>query len=474
MSIYLANYWSLYSEFIDATQELKYRDIPLGLMTNFYQQINDELREEMGSPDFRLKLKHSSIEVQHQIQPFFEDKLGPLYQPVKSNLEGKLLINLDYIRISETTISEYFSGDQAMILSRSRAPELYGIPNICSLDYKQDTRAVSDKLVQRADAIFAAYTEHPAFSNEFFCKTFIQRIPAIVDTIEMVFNLYRQIPVAAVMVGTTEDVASRTLAVVAGMQGIPSVCLQHGILMGEEAFIPVFSSHIGIYGQYEHDWYRSRGLDAERIVITGHPRYDDIFTAKPGPKDDFRETYSLDPRKITLLFATGPSLDEHKTRTLLTELAAQPGFQLLIKPHPWELSKKRIALYTELASIYENIHVVTDRKADTRALIMNSDAVVATLSTVALEGLLFNKPVFVFKFIQANREYHYYDALERYIQEEPADLTYIIARYYSSNLEKISYRAVKNRFLEQSYQIGNSGRVLADLLDTLIHGGTNL
>lgn len=285
---------------------------------------------------------------------------------MKSNLKGKILINLDYIRMSEQTISEHFSGDSAMILSRSRADELFGIPNVYSLGYKQDTKAAAEELVQRAADLFAKAEGHPAFSNEFFTQTFLSRIPTIVDTIEMVFNLYNDLPVAAVMVGTTEDVASRTLAVVAGIKGIPSVCLQHGILMGEEAFIPVFSSHVGIYGQYEHDWYTRRGLEAERIVIIGHPRYDDIFTAPHTPKDSFRETYQLDPHKVTLLIATGPTLDEYKIRTLLTQLASHPQFQLIIKPHPWELSKKLISLYTEYEEEYSNVHVVTDRKADTR------------------------------------------------------------------------------------------------------------
>lgn len=467
MSVYLSNYWSLYSEFIHVTKDLKYRNIPIALMTNFYQQIDDELRSDMGSKEFAMQLKHSSIKEQHQIQPFFETVVAPLNQPLRSNRNGKILINLDYIRISETTISEHFSGDQAMILSRSRAAELYGIPNVCSLDFKEDIKQAAEELVSKATSILANHEGHPAFSNDFFSQTFIKRIPAIVEAIEMVFNLYDHIPVAALMVGTTEDVVSRTLAVVAGMKGIPSVCLQHGILMGEEAFIPVFSSHIGIYGEYEHEWYVARGLEDKRIVITGHPRYDDIFTSIPPSKGSFIDLYELDPHKTTLLIATGPTLNENKIQALITELAANPKFQIVIKPHPWELSKKLISLYTGLESQHNNIRVVTDRKADTRNLIMNSDAVVATLSTVALEGLLFNKPVFVYNFIEANREYDYYNALEKYIQKEPGELTTIVSLYYSSNKEKLHYRAVKNKFLLQSYSIRHSGRELSELINRL-------
>lgn len=72
MSVYLSNYWSLYSEFIHVTKDLKYRNIPIALMTNFYQQIDDELRSDMGSKEFAMQLKHSSIKEQHQIQPFLK------------------------------------------------------------------------------------------------------------------------------------------------------------------------------------------------------------------------------------------------------------------------------------------------------------------------------------------------------------------------------------------------------------------
>ncbi|KHL93561.1 hypothetical protein QW71_22985 [Paenibacillus sp. IHB B 3415] len=468
MSIYLSNYWSLYSEFINVFKDLKYRGIPIALMTNFYQQINDELRSDMGREDFVMKLNDSGINQPNQIQPFFETMVAPLYQPYKANANGKILINLDYTRISQKTISDHFSGEHTMILSRSRAAEYYGIPNVCIGNYKRETGCASEELIRIAASIVAEHAGHPAFGNPFFSQTFLKRIPGIVDAIDTVVHLYDQIPIAVVIMGTTEDVVSRTLAIVAGMKGIPSVCLQHGILMGEEAFIPVFSSHIGIYGEYEKKWYVDRGLEEKRIAVIGHPRYDDIFNSPQPSKAAFIETYDLDPNKITLLLATGPNLDADKIQTLITELAANEKFQLIIKPHPWELSKKLISIYTDLELKYNSVHVIKDRKVDTRDLIMNSDGVIATLTTVALEGLLFNKPVFVYRFVQANREYEYYNSLDNYVQKEPAELTQIVSKYYSSNKEKLNYEAVKNKFLLNSYTTQHSGRELSNLINQLI------
>lgn len=469
MSIYLSNYWSLYSEFIHVFKNLKYRNIPIALMTNFYQQIDDELRSAMEQVNFGMKLNDVGIMEPSEIQPFFEKRVAPLKQPLQTKLDGKVLINLDYTRIPEKRLSDYFNSDYTLILSRSRASEYFGIPNICVGGFKSDTTPASEELITLATSILAKYDGHPAFGNSFFSQTFIKRIPGIVDAIETVFNLYDQIPISTVLIGTSEDVVSRSLAIVGAMRGIPCICLQHGILMGEEAFVPVFSSHVGVYGDYEKRWFETRGLEEKRIAVIGHPRYDELFTAARVSNPTFNEVYDLDPNKITLLLATGPRLDAKKIQTLITKLVADERFQLIIKPHPWEFSKNLLSPYTDLESKYKSIHVIKNRKVDTRDLIGNADGLLSTLSTVALEGLLLNKPVFVYHFIHANREYDYYNSLENYIQNEPTELINTVSLYFSSEEEKLNYERVKNKFLLESYKTEHSGKELTNLIYQLTH-----
>lgn len=55
----------------------------------------------------------------------------------------------------------------------------------------------------------------------------------VIDQIEMLFQMQ---PIAAVIVGTTEDVYSRVLALQTVKRQLTSICLQHGALMGDEAF----------------------------------------------------------------------------------------------------------------------------------------------------------------------------------------------------------------------------------------------
>lgn len=433
-------------------------------MTNFYQQIDDELKNEMAREDFFTNLNQQTIKELIEIQPFFEKFLTPLKKPLKTTYEGKIVINLDYIRIPGKTFIDHFSKEKTLILSRSKSPEHFGIPNEYIGNFKSDTSVASKELVNRASSIFKEQKNHPAFGNSFFIKTFIQRIPLIVDALETAFNLYDKIPIVTVLVGTTEDVISRSLAVTGAMKGIPTVCLQHGILMGEEAFIPVFTSHVAVYGEYEKRWYIARGLTEERIETIGHPRYDEIFTSSRISKSTFQKEHSLDPNKNTLLIATGPNLDQLKFKTMISELAKNGEFQLLIKPHPVELAKKRISMYEEVEKKYRSVHVITNRKANTHDLIYHSDAVIASLSTVALESLLFNKPVFVFYFLQSNREYDYYNGLGKYIQRDPINFSKIVALYFNSPQEKNFYNAVRSEFLMDSYKTEQSGRALSNLI----------
>ncbi|WP_088071946.1 CDP-glycerol glycerophosphotransferase family protein [Gottfriedia luciferensis] len=470
MSVYLSNYWLLYSEFLNIFKELKYRDIPIAIMTNFYQQIDEDLKKLMVKNDFHLQLKHANLTTSSDIQSFFEDLLKPLNNPIKNLEKGKTLINLDYIRISGRKMNEIFNKEKTVILSRSKNETYLEIPNLFIGKFKVDTTKYSSKLIESANEILNNYQDHPALGNSYFKNTFIQRIPLIVDTIETVFNLYEQIVIATVLVGTSEDMVSRALGIVGLMKGIPSICLQHGILMGEEAFMPVFTSHIAVYGEYEKRWYMHRGVQAERIATIGHPRYDDIFNYPKSSKNEFLKKYKLEENKITILIATGPNTDSNKFKKMVSLLVRNKIFQILIKPHPWELAKNQVKLYMDLKRQYKSVHVVTDRSVLTHELISHSDLVVASLSTVALESCLFNKPTFVYYFVQSNRHYDYFDRLGKYIQSDPTEIVNIMSYYFYSTDEKLKYEEVKTNFLIDSYNVKNSGKELSNLVNELARG----
>ncbi|PEJ59102.1 hypothetical protein CN692_06380 [Bacillus sp. AFS002410] len=470
MSHYLSNYWLLYSEFINQFKALTYRDIPIAIMTNFYQQIDEELKLCMVKKDFQTQLKHATLKDTTDIQPFFANLIPKMTKSNKNVENGKVLINLDYLRITGKKINECFNKEKTVILSRSKNPTYSDLPNLFIGNFKIDTTESSKKIIETAYELFNRLKEHPAFGNAFFKNTFLQRIPLIVDAIETVFNLYEQNAISTTIVGTTEDMVSRSLGIVGLMNGIPSICLQHGILMGEEAFMPVFTSKVAVYGEYEKRWYIERGLESKRIATIGHPRYDDIFNYPKVSKNEFLKKYNLDENKTTILIATGPNTNSNQFKKMIDLLVNNKTFQLLIKPHPWELAKNRVKLYVDLMRQYKSVQVVTDRSANTHELIANSDITIASLSTVALESCLFNKPTFVYYFVISNRHYEYFERLGKYTQHDPEELVKTLSTYCYNSEEKQNYENVKNNFLADSYHVKNSGKELFNLVCELARG----
>ncbi|MEY9870464.1 hypothetical protein ABIE66_005970 [Peribacillus sp. B2I2] len=463
MNTYLSNYWTLYQEFVEKFIHLKFREIPIVLLTNFYQQIDNELKSKMENKDFQTNLKSPKLN-QEMIQPYFEKWLEKIRVPLKSN-NGKILVNSDYTRIPELTYNKWFNLNETIILSRSKSSHIYGIPSEGIAKYEEINTKDSEEIVKNATSLFEKLKNHPAFGNEFFQQTFLNRIPLIVKTLSTVFNLFNKLDISSVVVGTTEDMQSRALSIVGSMRGIKSICLQHGILMGEEAFMPVFTTVVGVYGDYEKRWYSNRGLTINRISELGHPKFDEIFTNSWTDKETFFKKYELDPNKQTLLVITGPQLDFIKLETLIKNILDNQNFQIIIKPHPWEMGKKKYEVYLELEKKYKLIKVYTSRENNLYELISHVDGVVSSLSTVVLESILLNKPVFIYNFLNSNRTYDYFDDLGDYIQSDPNQLSKVVNNYYISSKHKGIYENIRNQYLSDSYNDGFSGKKLIDLIN---------
>jgi hypothetical protein len=418
----------------------------------------------MEKEDFQASLLNPEME-QTMIQPYFEGLLDKIKAPLNTMSNGgKTLINNDYTRIPEITFKRWFEPSQTIILSRSKTTNLHGIPNENILKYEVTNDEISQNFIKSANYVFNKFQSHPAFGNEFFQKTFLTRIPLMVKTINSVFNLLDNLHISTIVVGTTEDMLSRTLAIVGSMRGIKSICLQHGILMGEEAFMPVFTTLIGAYGEYEKSWYLQRGLAKDRIAEIGHPKYDQIFTSSRTDSKNLITKLGLSADKQTLLVITGPQIDFIKFEKLIKNISDNPRFQIIIKPHPWEIGKGKYRNYVELEKKYKSIKVYTSRENILYQLIPAVDGIVSTLSTVALESILFNKPVFIYNFMNSNRLYDYFDGLGEYMQTEPDQLTEVINAYFSSDEQKKIYETIRNRYLFGSYNNGSSGEKLAHLI----------
>ncbi|KRG13848.1 spore coat protein [Virgibacillus soli] len=460
MEVYLRNYWLLNLEFIDVFSALTYKNIPLPLLSNFYHYLDQPLQEKMQSADFCQYSAQTFKE--EEIQHRFEKWLSPLRKPLRAkNKQGKLLMNFDYLRFTEENYRK-FSPETTMLLTRWRMKELYTIPVISMLDHTRNAPGIAQAFIAKAKAIFAAQKQHPAFSNEAFQTAFLRDIPRMIEKIDMVYAVLTNNPIQAILVGTTEELTSRILTIIGHTLGIPSFCLQHGLILGEEAYLPAFASYYVVYGQYEKEWYKSRGVPDKQIVIAGHPRYDEIFTMSPVDRKQVLESLNLNPSKKTVFMATQPNSSSFFAEMANT-VVKLPNIQIIIKPHPWEKAKNRTQAYLALANKYRQIQYVTT-EVPLYSLISASDLVVVANSTVGLEAMLLDKLLVIYKSPTANRDYPYYDSLGNLVKSTPKLVHETIRTLLFSPTQQNDARQIRNQFIQNNYPTQNSISALQNFL----------
>lgn len=470
-STYLYHYWSLYLDFIHAFQNLRYKKIPLPLLSNFYQYIDEHLKQQMMGSDFKTYLKTKNL-TEEQIQPHFERWLHPVQIPLKTKpITGNILLNSDYLRLNFNILSTYFNPQKTIILARreaARGQKLTHsrIPIHSIQHYTLTNPSLTQKHLKKAEQLFLSYQKHPAFSNQNLQNRFLHDIPIMIERLIAIENLFDQVPISCIIVGTTEEIISRILTIVAASRGIPSICLQHGLVMGEEAYLPIFASKQGVYGEYEKDWYMSKGVSAERIEIIGHPRFDDIFEQKRITKKEFEKKFGLTATKTKVFVAT-QHINASDWVKLLENLAQDSSIEIILKPHPWEIGKGKVEHYEKLNSKYESIKILLSRKENLYDILPHVDVAVIGSSTVGIEAMLFDKPVVVLKKKLPDRDYKYYDKMGEFSQSDPLAAADLVRQLIHSPTLREDAALKRKAFITYAYPETLSGKRLLQLINSL-------
>jgi len=142
----------------------------------------------------------------------------------------------------------------------------------------------------------------------------------------------------------------------------------------------------------------SQGVDASRIVVTGQPRFDELF--QKNLNEEMYLNLGIDKDKKTILLThahfveAGMWTQEEEDMFLSSIIRASskvPNSQLIIKLHPWQdINRYHRFLDKESKDI-----ILCGEDTDIYALINLCDVLLTVLSTTALEALIVNKPVII-------------------------------------------------------------------------------
>ncbi|WP_027963776.1 hypothetical protein [Halalkalibacillus halophilus] len=484
MDTQIKNYWSLYLDFLKDFEALTYNgySIPY-LFGHFYSFVsnNKTLWNALADKKFSKHLKihvNDRKEVQDVFNQFTSKHRGSLKQKHKS---GAVVFHQDkLLRISPLAIRRNFSNSNTMILQagtnkskhsnkkkkqgksrvisappagKTKAP-VQTVPNkvfhhkfpIRFLsNYKTATPESIAKVQNDARKIFHAHKNHPLYQDENFQTHFLRTIPEIINRLEQSRQFFNTHSVSCVVVSTTHGYISRILALVASSKGIPTICMQHGIIASEFGYLPKLATVDAVYGKFEVDWYKKIGAPKKSIEIIGHPRFDQAFERLTVNRLKFERRLGLNSNRPTLMIVCRGEQDIKLWRTFIETIKGMK-INIIIKNYPSKtahpLTKEYAFVHsTEGYSIYD--------------IFPHVEAVVAYPSTVGLEAMLAKKPVFILN-NQVKGYTDYYLSLDRLIHSDPKVLGKLIRKHFSDPSFRNYARARQRRFLKYAYPVVTS------------------
>ncbi|MCM3397106.1 hypothetical protein M3638_04540 [Oceanobacillus profundus] len=518
MDTFVKNYWSLYLDFLKDFEKLNYKGFSLPYLCHLPSFIinREPIWEELQDAKFARKLKNQ-VNDQSEFQEVF-NKFVYSHKKKASvkNKDGKVVLHVDkLLRFPQDTVTDYFDPSNTIQLfstgkskgqkakppaaavskTKGNKPEsttkikkkkkavplsntiiikkenvkrknvvrpnkiMNKLPVYYFNNYATNTEKVVSQVQNQAKVMLKAYKNHHLYKHNQFQEWLLNNIATVINQIEMSINFLNDVSVSCIVVSTTHSYKSRVLALVAAKKGIPTICMQHGIISSELGYIPKIATIDAVYGNFERDWFKKIGSPGKSLEIIGHPRFDQVYKRSVITRDKFNRTLGLNPNRQTLMIVVRGDKDNNSWRSLIKTISKKVNLNLVIKNYP---SKKPHALTKEFPFVYST------QGYNIYDIFPNVDAVVAYSSTVGLEAMLAKKPVFILEetFVGYTG---YYTSLGNLVQSDARKLGDEVRKYFTDVQSRSYAENKRNKFLRYAYPSSTkSGERLKNLINRLI------
>jgi glycosyltransferase involved in cell wall biosynthesis len=214
---------------------------------------------------------------------------------------------------------------------------------------------------------------------------------------------------------------------------------------------------IAVLSPAAKEWFIKDGMPPEHLFVIGQPRFD-LILKQPYDPARVRRELGIPEDKGIIVLATQPMVEfflwTEKERERFIEVIAGamkdfPDKRLVIKLHPDE----NMAIYRRILSNIGDDKTVVCRDTDTYELLNSCDLLITFYSTVALEAMLFNKPVITANLFGKSDIFPYARSGAAIGVYQPAELVPAIkkALYDAAVREELSRKGREFAF-EQAYK----------------------
>jgi UDP-N-acetylglucosamine 2-epimerase len=230
--------------------------------------------------------------------------------------------------------------------------------------------------------------------REQFWLYYNYQLPRVCRYIETGLEALNHINPDVVLLKADGPTPVRTVTNIANEQAIPTVLVQHGLQKPIKDYIPD-SSHIAAWGKRSSSFFESKGIEKDRLHITGAPHLDPLHCYNCN-QTAIKRNLNIPEDDDIVMLVSQPFSDEVRS-TLITaavdSINQLDNISLILRPHPREDSQLH-----ERAAQKSPEDVVIAPDSNIHDLVTTSDLVLAVNSTVILEACILDTPVILLTF----------------------------------------------------------------------------
>ncbi len=273
--------------------------------------------------------------------------------------------------------------------------------------YVDDSEAVRD-LANRAAALCGNLQEDMVFGSPSFQHWLTGQLGGAVKRLNAVAQLFAANQVGAAVTISAAHWAENAVLLTARARGIPSITLQHGLIGDNPAShpfanLPFFAKMKAVWGEAFADWFTAYGVPADRVCVTGSPRFDMIFDRRWADQQETARLLDLPADRPYVVVTTQPRQVPEFVRVINQAAKALPDITFVLKLHPAE----KVESYQALVHTDEKLRLVKFGAISLYDLLPNALACITRWSTSAIEAMLFHCPLICYEPADSVYEYSF-------------------------------------------------------------------
>jgi len=250
------------------------------------------------------------------------------------------------------------------------------------------------------------------------------------------------------------DQRCRIYSLLAREKGIPSLLVQQGLTARKYPEWKFFShTAVAAMGSRSRDDMIAQDVPPEKIILTGHPGFDQLALPEPDLCARVRADLGLSEGQKMVLFASQPyyvgvfntpGIRQTMIKAIIQACGSLKDIKLVVKPHPGDNIRELKILTGKAPQV-----VMVDQTMDISPLIKTCDVLVTFFSTVALQALYAGKPVINVDFPGSGGQSLYSESGATWIAHSTDDIATHIRKLIGEARDKeiAGREAVRQRFL---------------------------